>query len=1031
MLRGLWWRRGLTAAVLAVAVVTTTAAALGPLYARAAAESILQDHLRQAGASAGLRLWEDLDVGDASAYRRALSSVPKPGAIHGYGQRVAGFYTSAGAGAALTSSGTGRVRTHLVWLDGACQHLVIVSGQCPTAPNEALASQRTIAAGLYQWKLGMTVYLGPITEPDDPNYLDPVPATPPVRIVGVYRPKSVNDPFWFGQSYFDARGSGPASGPETVDSLFVARSEFLSFQPNTYVQANFEYPLTASALRLRDVSAERGAVQQLLARYSNGPLQLDTGLLGVLAAAGHERRLVDVGTLLVTVQLALLAWLVLFQVVSDAIEARGNEIAMAKLRGHAPGATIRFGLGEPVVLLAAAVPVGLLLALLVTHLFAATVLIAGVPVLVSWSAVVTALLAFAGGLVAAVLAGYRTLTRSVLAQWRRTTRGGGPGRLTLVVDVGLATAALSGVALLRAEHRAGSANDTAALLAPGLLVFAVALLGVRLLPLVCRRLARLSRASHRVGLFLAARQVARRPVGLRLAALLAVAVGLATFGVAGETITSTNRTARAAAELGAPRVADVQFDPGLDPVAATHRADPAGSWAMAAATWLPDGGDSVAGTVLGVDSSRLAAVGSPVSGGLSNPRLAAITGAAAVPAITLTAPKLRIHLTVSGLRGMPRPNVQLNFRTATNPFLNIESGAIQDGTHTYTATLPCASGCTLRGLTWDRPFGTQQTLSGTIVLTGLDISSGSGWTALNLGLGKPGAWRAAVPQGQATDAVTVTPAGVRDVFSNTNGGYGGIVYADAPSPIPAVATASALVTGAGSPTRPQLLDATNTTAYFSVAKQVTLLPAVLDNGVVMDVRYLQAELPGFVTEANWQVWLGPKAPPDALARLQAAGLQVQSVSSEQSRVKQLARQAPALALLLLLVCAVTGAVLAVGGTATSISASGWRRSYEIAALRAVGISRRALLRASVAEQLLLLGTAVALGLPSGLLAARLAMPVIPEFADPTPIALRYTPQWTPTLLFAAAFVVLLTLTALIAARALLRIAVPARLRESE
>ena len=49
LLRGLWWRRGLTGAVLAVAVATTTTAALGPLYARAAAESTLQDHLTQAG----------------------------------------------------------------------------------------------------------------------------------------------------------------------------------------------------------------------------------------------------------------------------------------------------------------------------------------------------------------------------------------------------------------------------------------------------------------------------------------------------------------------------------------------------------------------------------------------------------------------------------------------------------------------------------------------------------------------------------------------------------------------------------------------------------------------------------------------------------------------------------------------------------------------------------------------------------------------------------------------------------------------
>jgi predicted lysophospholipase L1 biosynthesis ABC-type transport system permease subunit len=165
--------------------------------------------------------------------------------------------------------------------------------------------------------------------------------------------------------------------------------------------------------------------------------------------------------------------------------------------------------------------------------------------------------------------------------------------------------------------------------------------------------------------------------------------------------------------------------------------------------------------------------------------------------------------------------------------------------------------------------------------------------------------------------------------------------------------------------------------------------------------------------------------------LRAAGLDPTSTRSEAGRVRSLSRQAPALALLLLLGCAVAGAVLAAGGTAFSISAAARRRSYEIAALRAVGTDRGALLRAGVLEQLLLLGAAVVLGVPTGLLAARLAMPIIPEFADHTPITLRYVPQWLPTMGFAAAFVLLMVLTAFLAGRGLLRIAMPSRLREAE
>jgi putative ABC transport system permease protein len=1029
-LRGLWWRRGLTAAVLAVAVVTTTSAALGPLYARAAAESILQDHLTSAGYTTGLRYVAQVDVGAKGAYARLSAQVPKAGAINGYDTVIPGLYTASGVGAS-PADGSGEVATHLVWRQGACQHLVIVSGRCPTGPNEGLISQRTVDAKIYRWRLGTRIDVGPLTLGDQASS-GAAPTPPPIRIVGTYRPIDTADPFWFAQDYFDGRASTTPNGPDTVDSVFVTESEFLSLPAQSYAEADFDYPLTAGAVRIANVPAERAAVNQVLAAHpADSPIAVQSGLPGVLTAAAHERHLVDVGTLLVTLQLALLAWLVLFQVVSDAIEARGNEIAMAKLRGHSPAATVRFGLGEPLALLLAAIPLGLLLALAVTRIFAAAVFVPGVPIVLTWAPVLTSLVAFAGGLIAAVLAGQRTLTRSVLDQWRRTTRSPGHGRLSILMDAVLAAAAGAGLVVLRGHHPSGASNDTAALLAPGLLVFAVAVIGVRLLPLVCRWLAGWTRGSRRVGLFLASRQVSRRPVGLRLAALLAVAVGLATFAVAGESVAQTNRSARAKAELGAHRVISIQYENGHDPVAAVRRADPDGTWAMAAATWLPDGGDSVAGTVLAVDSSRLAAVGYPAAGGPSPAELAALVGAASVPEIILRAPQLRVHVTASGLVAGASPAVQVNLRTPAQPFINVESGRLDTGSHVYSVALPCAAGCTFTGLTWYRPFGVTGPISGTAVVTGIDIGDGTTWTPLNAYLTRPGAWRANSPQGQASDRVSATAAGVQDTFASQNGGYGGIAYSYVPSPIPAVATPRAIVTGYGRPPIPEVIDGLQSVATFHIAAYAQVLPALLDNGVLMDTTFVQTELPAFAGEANWQVWLSPSAPQDAVARLTAAGLQLQSAQSEHARVIVLGRQGPALSLLLLLACAVAGAVLAVGGTAISISASSRRRSYEIAALQAVGVSRRSLLRASVLEQLLLLGTAVVLGVPTGLLAARLAMPVIPEFADTTPIALRYTPQVLPTLLFAAAFVVLLTATALLAAGALMRIAVPSRLREAE
>lgn len=1054
ILRGLWWRRGLTAAVLAVAVVTTTAAALGPLYARAAAESTLQDELTQATWTTGLHITGVVDVSHPDVVATAAAAMPGPGQVHGYDQRIEGIRTTHDVGLLVAGAhlvpGRPDLGANVVWRQGICGHVVITSGHCPTAPGEALVSQRTLSPasssslylGAHRLRVGSHLTSSGWTDASSPWL--PATGSTSVRIVGTYRPKAYDDSYWFGQDYFD-QSPGNDSTPPTIDALIVSRPTMLSFDATTFVALDFDYPLTPSAVRLSNKEAERAAVAHLVKNppaprgnvvVSGGftptaaPFTVGTSLGKVLDAADHERHLVDIGTLLVTLQLALLAWLVLFQVISDAIEARGSEIAMAKLRGHSPVGTVRFGLGEPVLLLAAAVPLGLVAAFGLTHVFAASTFVAGVPVVLPWAAVGTALVAFAGGLLAAVLAGYRTLTRSVLEQWRRTTRRPGHGLLLVLADGVLAAAALAGFFWLRADQHAGNTDDSLALLTPGLLVFAVALIGVRLLPVGCRWLARASRATRRVGVFLASRQVARRPVGLRLAALLAVAVGLATFAVAGETVAVANRSARAHGEFGAHQVATVEFDPNVDPVAATERADPQGRWAMAVARWLPDGGNSVNGYLIGVDSRRLVAAGYPAAGGPSTSELARTLGTAPVSPIRITASHLRVHVTASGLGGDQPPYLTVNLRTPRQPYYSVDSGDITAGSHSFDVPVSCAGGCTLLGLAWNRSIKAENAESGTITLTGIDVGDGSTWKALDIGLGVAHSWRAGVPQGLATDHVTVTDTGIVDRFTNRLGGFGGIDYGSAPSPIPAVATHQAIAAPSLLPDPPQLLDASNTTANFRIARYVSVLPAVLDDGVMMDVRYLSSELPAFTTEATWQVWIGPHAPPDAVARLRAAGFEVEGVQQVSTRIGELSRQGPALALLLLLACAIAGAVLAVGGTAISVSAGSRRRSYEIAALEAVGVRRQSLLRAGVIEQLLLLGTAVVLGVPTGLIAARLAMPVIPEFADHTPIALRYTPHWLPTLAFAAGFVVLLSLTALVAARALIRLALPSRLREA-
>jgi hypothetical protein len=859
----------------------------------------------------------------------------------------------------------------------------------------------------------------------------PGPHTAAVTVVGAYRLSSAADPFWQGRNYFDAH-PGPGDGPDTVDGLFVDGAELPTLYP-ARVEVQVDYPIATTEVRLADTAAltdDVARLRQLRSDPGVGDL-FTTDVLAVLAAAKAEQRLINLSTLLVSLQLAVLAWLVLFQVIADAVEAKGSEIALAKLRGLGPAATLRFGLAEPLLLVALATPLGLLGGWLAVRLLAATQLAPGTPVTLTRATAVAVAASLAGSLVAAVAASRKTLRRPVLEQWRRTP-GHQPSRLMLALDIVLAAAAVIGLVLLRHAGGDGSPQPIT-LLAPALLVFAVALLGIRLLPLALRPLLPMTRGSGRVGLFLAARQVVRRPAGLRLAALLAVAVGLATFAIAGEGVASQNRELRAQIEVGANALAPVQYEPLHDPVAATRKADPAGQWAMATASWLPDGGGSVTGRVLAVDATRLAAV--TYAGG-SAPVPAEAAKAllpAGLPApLQVQTTRLRVSIEALELSAGNRPHVLLTLRVPNKPAINARAGTLALGEHQYTAAVQCSAGCTLTDITWDRPVSTFGPLTGTVRVSQLEFFADGRWQPLDSGLSSPGAWRAkASALGNSEDRLSVVEGSLQDVYSSQSGGAAGITHADSPRPLPVLASPRGLIPTAANQPELRMTDLTSSAALFEVVGAPAVLPSVLDTGVLVDLTGLRAQLPAFDSEASWSIWLGPAAPADAIDRLRAAGLVLEAGATKAGRLSELSRQGPALALRLLVVCAIVGSILAIGGTAIAIASTGRRRTFELASLRAVGISRRTLLRACVLEQLLLLGAALLLGVPAGYLAARWAMPSIPQFADQTPVALSYQPAVTGVLLFALIFLLLLSVTAVLAGRALLHAAAPARLREAE
>ncbi len=1033
-LTALWWRRGLSAAILLVASITTLSASIGPFYSRAAADSVLRDTLRHAPpADSGVEVYRNDTVGNAPL-EDLQSRIPEQGRLTGFADsrgtvRAAVLAIKSGATAAQINSHT--VAADLVARDGACEQLVWVAGRCPAATGQVAVSQRSAAR--YHWPRGTQISL-------DPGAAAGGGATAAVLLVGIYRPRDPAAPYWYGHNYFQAHlGSGDPGSHDTIDTIFVAPSELAELGADQPVRASVELPIDAAAVHLTGVKKLRSAVSALTQigasdSFGAATTQVSTGLPSLLDRVDRNRRLLDVGVLAVTLQLAVLSWFVLFLIIATTTEARAGEVALAKLHGLPPRATVAFGLLEPVLLLCAATPLGVLLARLVVGWNAATVLSPGTAVEFRLPVAYAALAALAGGLVAAVLAGRQALTRPVLEQLARS--GGdraGSRRGSLFVDavvIALAVAGLAQITLGGAGR--GGRPDSIALVAPGLLTLAVALLAIRLLPLVLRSVLRRTRRSTQLPRFLAYRQIVRRPALLRLVVLLALATGLATFAVDASTVAARNRQQRAAFDVGADRVLAVNPPSAQALLQTVRKLDPAGRAAMAALVYSPTGDDPSdrTGTLLAVDSSRLASVMTwrrdfgpdPLSA------LARRLHPAVVEPVGITDGSLRVSASVSGLAAAGPPVTVTAVLSGSAGSRTVLLGRLTAGTRDYSGQVRgCAGGCRLVGIELTRGLGDFRDAAAHVAFTGIDQRGSGSWQPVAARLTDPSTWRPLpVDQPGVSQITGRSGSGLAYSYAVSSADVAGIAVIDAPRPLPAVFTAA--VAGARAPGAIRGPDSSPLATRS--AATVGGLPGVAGPATMVDLEYALRES-GPIEAADYRVWLSARAPASFAARLQAAGVAVLSEQSIAARRTELNRSGPALALLLFLLVAAAAALLAAGATLVTLYLSGRRRAFEIAAMLAVGVSRATMRRTCRLEQALLLATGLVVGALCGLVGAQLALPSVPQFVDTVAVPkLLFTPNIAALVLLLGSFGAVVAVTTVASAALLVRSAYPSRLREA-
>ncbi len=1004
-LRGLVQRGGTTVMILAVAVVATAAAAAGPIYYQASRTSTLHDTL--ASSSVTGRGYEVNETGALPGLLGQLAPFQQGqlarslGSLDGRGLFARPVYSieTALAFAQYNTS------VPLVWRSSVCAHLRL-SGACPASRGQVIVSHRlAMVAG---WHIGQHLRF---------------PGYPALTITGTYRLPDQNLGYWFG------RGTTYFSATTTIDAMFTARSTLEQGPAEQQGAAVVDDLLSPAQITGSEVTQLEAA----MTAFATSPALADqqvlvsTAIPATLQSVESGWRSVTVPIVLITAQLLVLCLLLLFLAVTNAVEARGPEIALAKLRGRGAWATIAFGLSEPVALLALALPAGILAGWGATAALSHVLLRPGTAVVLPGLAWVTAAAVTAGGLAAAAAAARRTLRRPVLEEWRRSGRQ--VTSRSWVVDSVLAAAAAAGLLDLAVSGQISSARPgTLTLLVPGLLGLAVAVIASRLLPLGCRAAFARTGRSGGIGVFLALRHVARRPSGVRTTIVLATAFALAAFAVSAWSVGRDNEQRVAAVEVGAPTVLTVGVPAGQDLGTIVAKADPGGRMAAAVDSYTSLSSGTAGLTTLAVDPQRFARVAS-WQPGLTKEPLAALAAKLAprTPRPTiLTGDAVRITVAVHALS----PAGSLIAADVTTGSSPVSLGALPThGTATLTGQLTGCP-CVLQDLDVSPPTGSLQSpVSGVVTITGLHVHNSSGWVPAGPAstLSDASHWRAGHAD-DPPDRIQASATGMTWQFNGRPRQDAILTSVNRPYPLPALVSAAlvgpgqTLATGTGLDGKPQDLRVISTAAA---------VPGAPQNGVIVDRQYAELAAGENFPDASQQVWLAGGAQDLLESRLKAAGVQVLSARSTASTAAVFARQGPALASVLFLADAAAAALLAAGAAILGLYLSARRRRYEYAALSASGVPHPVLRRSVLTELCLVLGFGCLIGTGTGLIAAVVALPSVPEFLISPPVpALSYVPSPVPLAVLLGAAAVLLAIAAVTASVTLIRSISLDQLRET-
>ncbi|GAA3454904.1 hypothetical protein GCM10018962_67370 [Dactylosporangium matsuzakiense] len=881
-------RRGQALALWLLAVLATAAAVAAPIYLTAIDRAVVAGEVRHAG-GAERTIWVSAPVERASGgampdefERLAAEKVQLDGFVSVFSTE---FLAMPGG---RDRAGGDQVR-RVAFREDLCAQVVVVAGRCLMGGGETVLSEA--AAKRLGLAVGARVNSQAATFDSSLNLFVPAGTAWTMTVVGLVRPRDPADLYW---------GHADRSEQDYQnDPMYVARNTLAGIDHPRELQS-FEARATAGAITVERLAALREWLAATADQDETGRISVSTTLPDLLDRIDRSRAEAHAVIPLAAIPVVVLAWAVILLAVANTARAHRYEYGVVALRGVPRGVLWWLAAGETVLAVLAGAPVGVLLGRLIVGAAAPA------PAYMDRSLLPYAGIAVLGALLAGLVVQLRTVSAPVSTLLREVDRGSARVRTLLLetVFVLIAAAAI-------AQRRSGVLTGVT-LVAPALIIAALALLSARLLrPLAARLAARYLRRGA-LSAALTAFRLARRPAAHRLLVLLVVAFGSFSFAGLATVVGDRDQQYRAELTVGAPTVLSIGQTTRTELLRATRAADPAGRYAMAAvpipavSTALPSS--------LAVDSTRLAAVAYWPAGYSPEPvsALAARLRPAAGPGVTLTGATLGVDLTAVDLAGKPATLTAVVAPAGGVQRVPVDLGALSLGRHTYTAATPvCAAGCRLVSIQIGLP-----TNLGAPARLALHSVQGQPFTA---------AWR--MPAGASATAtgggleVTLPPSPRREA--------GSLLPPDVPAALALVSTGPLPPDGAYA--------AFDGPVGGTVVGHADRLPRLGRRGVLVDLEEADRASTDSELTGLGEVWLAADAPPSIAEALTAAGLSIvgrQTVADERA---VLGRSGSALALRFFVFAGALSVLLGLAGLAVTTITTPRR---ELAPLRIQGLPAR-------------------------------------------------------------------------------------------